>query len=445
MARRVKSPSGRSLYPVLPRGTHGIPAEGVASHQRGRLQGAMVAAVAESGYAKVTIRQLVSLAGVSRSSFYKHFAGKEQCFLSTYDVIAAIAMGNIERAYRSHDGWQERLRGAFTTFVDGVIEAPKPSHLVLIDALGVGPGALEHRERVTASFELMFRQSFDSAPRQGTVTDVAIKVVVAGIRRVAYRRLLRGEQKHLTELIDDLMSWALSYHAPLVKPPQRPSTPKPKPIRQTLRDTGIAPLDPAQARRTLSHRERILHTVVSITSEHGYAALSIPSISKTAGISNVTFYENFKDKDHALLSAFDEATQKARLKASKAFLGAPTWPKAARATLKALLEMVAEDPIFARLAFFDILTGGAAAIERAEESLDTFQEMLRPGFQAHPEVPLVIGEAIIGGLWNVIQHEVAHGRSAKLVELTDELTYITLAPFLGAMAATEAAGANNEE
>jgi AcrR family transcriptional regulator len=442
MAKRVKSPSGKSLYPVLPRGTHGIPAERVAFHQRARLQGAMVAAVAESGYGNVTIKQLVSLAGVSRSSFYKYFADKEQCFLATYDVIAAIATENIERAYRAHEDWQERLKAAFTAFVDGVIEEPDPSHLVLIDALGVGPRALEHRERLTASFELMFRQSFDRAPRQATVTDTTIKAVVAGVRRVAYRRLLHGEQERLTELIDDLMSWALSYHAPGVEPPQRPSTPRPKPLHQALKDTSIAPLDPTQARRTLTHRERILHAVVSITSEHGYAVLSIPTITKTAGISNVAFYKNFKDKDHALLSAFDDRIQGARRKASKAFLAAPTWPDAARATIKALLELVAEDPIFARLAFFDILTAGPAAIEKAEESLDTFEAMLVPGFQTHPHVPTVIGEAIIGGIWNVIQHEVAYGRAAKLVELTDELTYITLVPFLNAKGAAHLASGN---
>jgi AcrR family transcriptional regulator len=445
VAKRVKSPSGQALYPVLPRGTHGISAERVAFHQRARLQGAMVAAVAESGYGKVTIKQLVSLAGVSRSSFYKYFADKEQCFLATYDVIAAIATENIERAYRSHEDWRERLKAAFTAFVDGVIEEPEPSHLVLIDALGVGPRALEHRERLTASFELMFRQSFDRAPEEATVTDTTIKAVVAGIRRVAYRRLLRGEQVHLTELIDDLMMWALSYHAPGVDPPRRPSIPRTKPFHRALEATSIAPLDPAEARRTLTHRERILHAVVSITSEHGYAALSIPTISKTAGISNVAFYENFKDKDHALLSAFDDKVQRAVRGLSKAFLAAPTWPQAARATLKALLEFIAGDAVFARLAFFDILTGGPSGLEKAEDSLDTFETMLAPGFQAYPQVPEVIGEAIIGGLWNVIQYEVAHGRAAKLVELTDEITYIALAPFLGAQAAAEAVAANDKE
>jgi AcrR family transcriptional regulator len=445
MAKRVKSPSGRALYPVLPRGSHGIPADRVALNQRARLQGAMVAAVAQSGYGKVTIKQLVSLAGVSRSSFYKHFADKEQCFLATYDVIAAIATENIERSYRAHDDWQERLTAAFTTFAEGIVDERDASHLVLIDALGVGPRVLEHRERLTAAFERLFRQSFDSAPERARVTDTTIKAIVAGIRRVAHRRLLRDEPEQLRGLIPDLMEWALDYHAPGVKPPQRRAVPASKPLQQTLEDNSIAPLDPAEARRTLSHRTRILHAVVSITSERGYAALSIPAISKTAGISNVAFYENFTDKDDALLSAFDEAIQRALKHVGKAFVAAPTWTDAAHATLKALLEFIAEDPIFARLAFFDILAGGPAAIEKAEQGLDTFETMLEPAFQAYPDVPEVVGEAIIGGLWNVIQHEVGHGRAAQLPDLTDELTYIVVTPFLGAKEAADLARTNKRK
>ncbi len=63
--------------------------------------------------------------------------------------------------------------------------------------------------------------------------------------------------------------------------------------------------------------------------------------------------------------------------------------------------------------------------------------MLTPGYQQHPHVPAVVGEAIIGGLWNVIQREVAHGRAAQLPELAEELTYIALTPFIGASQAAQ--------
>jgi AcrR family transcriptional regulator len=443
VARHVKSPSGRALYPVLPRGSHGIPAEQVASDQRERLQGAMRVAVAQNGYEETTVTQLVALAGVSRSSFYKHFADKEQCFLSTYDAIAATTSERVARAYLAEGDWQQRLRAAFECFIEIVITEPESSRLVLIDALGVGPHVLDHRERLTERFELLFRQCFDGAPRRAFVTDTSIKAIVAGIRRVVYRRLLRGDPEELTGLIDDLMAWALSYHAPRVKVPVRPSNPAleepSRSLHEALADSGIEPLDPVCARRTLSQRERILRAVVAITSKGGYAGLSIPAISKTAGTSNVAFYENFESKQEAFLTAFDEVMDRAVTHTSEAFIAAGEWPAAVRAAIAALLEFVAEERIFARLAFFDILTGGPVAIDRAEHSLDAFQTMAVPGLQAYQHVPEILAEAIVGGLWNVIQHEVGYGRALRVPELTEELTYIALAPFLGAKDAARVA------
>jgi hypothetical protein len=119
--------------------------------------------------------------------------------------------------------------------------------------------------------------------------------------------------------------------------------------------------------------------------------------------------------------------------------GIPGRPARRPAAITALLEHGVTDHVFARLAFFEILTGGAAAIDRAERSMDTFATMLTPGFQEHPHVPEVVGEAIIGGLWNVIQREVGYGRSSQLPELAPELAYITLAPFLGAEEAAQIA------
>jgi AcrR family transcriptional regulator len=444
--RRVQAPSGKALYPVLPPGRGQASPERNALNQRARLQGAMVAAVAEHGYAQTTIAQLVSLAGVSLGTFYKHFADKEQCFLATYDVIATLATERIARAYREPQDWRERLKAGFECFAEIVAVERDASHLVLVDALKVGHRVLEHRDRLVSAFELMFEQSFDDAPTEAQITETTIQAIVTGIRRVAYRRLLRGEPETLSQLTDDLLNWAIGYHASGLTPPQRPpiAHPKRKPrLNETLEQSVIAPLDPETARETHSQRERILHAVVSLASEGGYQALSNPAITARAGVSNETFYEHFSDKENAFLTAFDDAAQRAMQPTAKAFQAAPDWPRAVKAAIAALLEFIVRDHVFARLAFFEILTGGPAATDRAEQSMDTFEVMLKQGYEEHPNVPEVVGEAIIGGLWNVIQHEVGYGRAAQLPQLAPELTYITLTPFLGAKQAARIAGATD--
>src|SRR5215207_4006692 len=86
---RPKDPmeSTRPIFPRLSSGPRKMDAEDVARNQRGRLQGAMVEAVARHGYADTTLRELVTLAGVSKSTFYEHFRSKQDCFLAAFDDI----------------------------------------------------------------------------------------------------------------------------------------------------------------------------------------------------------------------------------------------------------------------------------------------------------------------------------------------------------------------
>jgi AcrR family transcriptional regulator len=70
----------------LPRGRSSLPVGDVRAAQRDRLTRAMVAAVAERGYAEVTVADVVATARVSRTSFYAQFADKEDClFAATAD------------------------------------------------------------------------------------------------------------------------------------------------------------------------------------------------------------------------------------------------------------------------------------------------------------------------------------------------------------------------
>src|SRR5690349_14835356 len=63
-----------------------------ARNQLERLYGAMVASVADKGYAATTVGDLLELSGVSRSSFYDLFRDKEDCFLATFDALHDLAM-----------------------------------------------------------------------------------------------------------------------------------------------------------------------------------------------------------------------------------------------------------------------------------------------------------------------------------------------------------------
>src|SRR3954471_20925436 len=55
-----------------------------------------------------------------------------------------------------------------------------------------------------------------------------------------------------------------------------------------------------------SQRQRLLDAVFDVVGEHGYAAATVADITTAAGVSRTTFYEQFRNKLDAFLSAYDE-------------------------------------------------------------------------------------------------------------------------------------------
>lgn len=93
----------------------------MARHQRGRLEGAMIEAVSRNGYGDTTLQELVTLAGVSKATFYEHFESKQDCFLCAFDDIIDEAGRQVGLAFDGPGNLEQRLLaalGRFTTLAD---------------------------------------------------------------------------------------------------------------------------------------------------------------------------------------------------------------------------------------------------------------------------------------------------------------------------------------
>jgi AcrR family transcriptional regulator len=100
----------------LPRGTHGLDRDVVEASQRTRLLEAIGRAVAEKGYAGATIDDVVRRAGVSKKTFYDHFADKEDCFLAAYQAASGELLRRVREAHEGHEDWEERTRAGIATY-----------------------------------------------------------------------------------------------------------------------------------------------------------------------------------------------------------------------------------------------------------------------------------------------------------------------------------------
>jgi AcrR family transcriptional regulator len=436
----------KPLYPKLSGRTAGIAPDQVARNQRQRLMGATVEAVFRRGYEGVTVSELVALAGVSKSAFYRQFAGKEACFLATYEEIVEQGAVRIEVAYRRGKGLRESLEAAFAELIEIVDSQPAAARLVFVDSLSLGTAANDARERTAARYEAMIAEGFAAAPLGGEVSPVVIRAIFGGMRDFAHHCLRDHEPERLREHASELVDWAVGYRLAAAKGLQvgerwakssaaTKEAPAPSAEAEDSHGEDLEWEEPAnseRSRRQLSQRERIVRATAQVAADNGYGKLTVPAISAAAGTSNQTFYTYFASKEKAFLAAFDALALQAFEVTGAAYATKEGWLEAGTTGMRALIEFIAANRTFRQMNFFELYAAGPVAQDRAEAMLSLFAAFMQPDpppVEVKAEPPRVVIEAIAGGLRAVLQHEIVAGRSESLPELLPEIFDVILLPF----------------
>ena len=182
----------------LPRGSHGLDRDVVEASQRTRLLEAVGRAVAERGYAGATIDDVVRGAGVSKQTFYDHFADKEDCFLAAYETASEELFERVREAHESHDDWLDRTRAGIVAYLRWLAADPALARVYLVEVAAAGPHALERREALRDRYaELMRERRVDGQPR---LPIEVFHAVVAAVDDVVVRHIREHGAEELPAL-----------------------------------------------------------------------------------------------------------------------------------------------------------------------------------------------------------------------------------------------------
>src|ERR1700712_1901639 len=121
----VKPRSELEKTSSLPRGRHGLSAEEVASHQRQRIVAAIGAVVAEDGYGALTVERVIADAGISRSTFYIHFANKQDAVLAAHELIFERYLATLLATCEAQAEWPMKVRAAIDVTVEFATSRPE--------------------------------------------------------------------------------------------------------------------------------------------------------------------------------------------------------------------------------------------------------------------------------------------------------------------------------
>jgi len=209
-------PADAAEYPPelsrLPPGRHGLPRDFVVHNQRERLIAGLAEAVAEKGYGGTTIADITRHAAVSRRTFYEHFDGKDECFVSAFDTVTEQLRERVEEAFNGEDDWASATRAGIAAMLAFLAAEPNLARLVMVEALVAGPVVVDRYDAAVQTFLPYIARGREGRSKAvlDHLSDSTEEALVGGMVSLVSRRIVAGQTEELESLLPDLTEFTLA-------------------------------------------------------------------------------------------------------------------------------------------------------------------------------------------------------------------------------------------
>jgi AcrR family transcriptional regulator len=189
----------------IPRGRHAPPLEVRLQIQKHRLFEAAAAVFSRSGYAEASAEAISRQAGMSKATFYEHFANKEECLIALFEHASSKLLDALLAASRGADrDYEERHRAGLRAILEAVESNPTMAQAILVETVGAGPRVAELRDAALNDIaQVMYELTVRAAELTGgpafSSPDEAFAIVGATFELVS-RQLRTGQPATVLDL-----------------------------------------------------------------------------------------------------------------------------------------------------------------------------------------------------------------------------------------------------
>ncbi|MEX0972298.1 MAG: TetR/AcrR family transcriptional regulator [Solirubrobacterales bacterium] len=164
----------------------------------------MVQVVGRKGYKGTSVADVIEEANVSRTTFYKHFDDKHECFLAAYDLVVERVLSEVIASCDGEGAWLERVRIGLAKVVEMFALDPELARTAIVEVAAAGADARQrHWNAITK-----FTEFLDDGEELSGSPDLPenIGLMAAGaVSGLIFDELLTGRAERLPELLPDLL------------------------------------------------------------------------------------------------------------------------------------------------------------------------------------------------------------------------------------------------
>jgi AcrR family transcriptional regulator len=195
-----------------------------------------------------------------------------------------------------------------------------------------------------------------------------------------------------------------------------------------------------------SQRTRLLDAVGRAVADKGYSGATIDDIVRAAGVSKMTFYQHFRDKEDCFVAAYEAAGEELFERVRAANTRPEGWLERMAAGIRAYLTWLAGDPALARAFLIEVAAAGPRAAECRERVRDRYAELMRElqdearaDIPSLPRLPAEIFHALVAAVDDLVVRRIRESGAEDLPRLEPILLHLEVALLAGPEMAAESA------
>lgn len=163
----------------------------------------MIRVVGAKGYRETSVADLIVEAPTSRTTFYKHFKDKHECFLAAYEMLVEQVFAEVADNCEGDAAWMERMTAGLRTIVDLFARDPALARTAVVEVAAAGADARQLHWNAIARFTQYLDGGRELA--EGRELPENISLMSAGaVSGLIFDEVVAGRAEQLPERLPDL-------------------------------------------------------------------------------------------------------------------------------------------------------------------------------------------------------------------------------------------------
>jgi AcrR family transcriptional regulator len=172
--------------------------------RRDLILAAMIRVVGSKGYKETSVADVIERAGTSRTTFYKHFDDKHECFLAAYEMLVERVFAEVRANCDGEQSWLERVENGLATLVRLFSLDPELARTAIVEVAAAGAEARQLHWDAVGRFTEFLEDGREMA--EGRELPENISLMSAGaVSGLIFDELLAGRASELQAQLPDLL------------------------------------------------------------------------------------------------------------------------------------------------------------------------------------------------------------------------------------------------